>query len=93
MNTYTFEWPSKRLREQEPSAKPRIIARQGAFAVEYKLGERIKVQTALLPFDAAIEVASKAARENAEEVKGINIRQAQARHIRRAARLGLPVAA
>ena len=84
---------SKRLRDQEPSAKPRIVTRHGAYAVEYVTGGRLKVQTAHLPFDTAIAVASEVSKMNADEVRKINIRRAQARHIRRAARLGLPVAA
>jgi hypothetical protein len=51
------------------------------------------IETAPLQFDDAIEFAHLAAQQNAHAIRQINVRQAQARLIRRAARLGLKAVA
>lgn len=95
MSTYKFEWPSKRLRDQEMSVKPRIIVRPGGFFdVEYFGTIRGReCSITCLSWAQALEVAKSVSLSNKQAVEQINVRQAQARQIRRAARLGLPVAA
>lgn len=85
---------SKRLRDQEVTVKPRIIVRNGGFDVEYlgkTLGKKCVMPTQEL--SNAVAYSNMVARRNPDEVRAINTRRDQARHIRRAAKLGLPVAA
>ncbi|MDQ0100492.1 hypothetical protein J2T10_000111 [Paenarthrobacter nicotinovorans] len=91
---YTYEWPTPRLRDQEVTAKPRIVVRSASFDVEY-LGKVHggKCTMPCLSLDDAMEYAFMVARRSPDEVRAINIRRDQARHIRRAAKLGLSVAA
>ena len=85
---------SKRLRFEDISVKPRIYIDGDSFRVEY-FGPITKGHcgAGFKTFKAAIEHGNQVARRNPEKVKAINEERSKARHIRRAARLGLPVAA
>ena len=85
---------SKRLRFEEISVKPRIYIDGDAFRVEY-FGPITKGHCGqgFRTFEAAIEHGNKVAHRNPVKVKAINEERSKARHIRRAARLGLSVAA
>lgn len=94
MKTYAYEWPSKRLRDQEVTVKPRIVVHGAGFDVEY-LGKTTgrKCVMPCQTLTEAVEYAYVVARRYPDEVREINTRRGQALHIRRAAKLGLPVAA
>ena len=85
---------SKRLRIEDISVKPRIYIDGDSFRVEY-FGPITKGHCGQShgTFEAAIEHGNSVARRHPDEVRAINTRRDQARHIRRAAKLGLPVAA
>lgn len=85
---------SKRLRYQEVTVKPRILVRPGGFDVEH-LGKATgnKCVMPCQTLDEAVGYAYVVASRYPDEVREINVRRAQARHISRAARLGSPVAA